>query len=97
VREENGDAMHKLKTVAAVAVMVGGIGLVGSGVASANGQSYNDPYPHDFAVNNLQVVDCDQDFDGGAGGIDIGLPVGSTGDQEANVGNFCTVIGSIED
>ncbi|WSQ15514.1 hypothetical protein OG604_16915 [Streptomyces sp. NBC_01231] len=81
--------MHKFKKAAAVAAMVGGLGLVGSGVASANGgHDYDDP----FDVNNLQVVDCQQDFDAGTAFI----PVGSAlGDTNQNIGNFCTVIGSI--
>jgi hypothetical protein len=84
--------MHKFKKAAAVAAMVGGLGLVGGGVASASGgHDYDDPF--DFAVNNLQVVECDQDFDGGT----LFAPVGSlAGDTEQNIGNFCTVIGSID-
>jgi hypothetical protein len=87
--------MQKLKKVAAVAVMVGGLGLVGGGVASAHGgHDYDDLFP--FAVNNLQVVDCDQDFDAGAAFTNLGVgPIG--GDNNQNIGNFCTVIGSIED
>ncbi|MDH6623511.1 hypothetical protein M2271_001298 [Streptomyces sp. LBL] len=78
--------MHKLKKAAAVAVMVGGIGLIGSGVASANG---------DPSIDNLQLVDCEQSFDGGLAFAPV---TGATGgDQETNIGNFCTVIGSIED
>jgi hypothetical protein len=80
--------MHKFKKAAAVAAMVGGLGLVGGGVASANGgHDYDDPFD---AVNNLQVVSCEQDFDGGA----AFAPIGSgTGDTDQNIGNFCTVIG----
>jgi hypothetical protein len=91
--------MHKLKKAAAVAVMVGGIGLIGGGVASAHGGGYDDP----FAIDNLQAVDCEQSFDAG-GTPPVGAIPGVPGisivggdDQEANVGNFCTVIGSIED
>jgi K+-transporting ATPase A subunit len=84
--------MHKFKKAAAVAAMVGGLGLVGGGVASANGgHDYDEPA--DFAVNNLQVVDCEQTFDGGL----AFAPIGSvTGDTDQNIGNFCTVIGSID-
>ncbi|MFI5687159.1 hypothetical protein [Streptomyces sp. NPDC051636] len=93
MREETGETMHKLKKAAAVAVMVGGLGLVGGGVASAHGDhDYDDQYP--FAVNNLQKVDCDQSFDGGAGGP---LIAGGLDTTTANIGNFCTVIGSIGD
>ncbi|WP_053750293.1 hypothetical protein [Streptomyces sp. MMG1533] len=89
--EEIGDVMHKFKKAAAVAAMVGGLGLVGGGVASANGgHDYDDPF--DAAVNNLQVVDCEQSFEAG----DAFAPVGSAlGDTDQNIGNFCTVIGSV--
>ncbi|WP_234443106.1 hypothetical protein [Streptomyces cellulosae] len=89
--EQIGDVMQKLKKVAAVAVMVGGLGLVGGGVASAHGGHDYDDFP--FAVNNLQVVDCDQDFDGGTAFAN--LPIAG-GDSNSNIGNFCTVIGSID-
>ncbi|MEU0075832.1 hypothetical protein ABZ027_40860 [Streptomyces sp. NPDC006332] len=85
--------MQKLKKVAAVAVMVGGLGLVGGGVASANGgHDYDEGIP--FAVNNLQVVDCEQDFHPGAF---TNTPLAVTGDSTQHIGNFCTVIGSIGD
>ncbi|CAM5428896.1 Secreted protein OS=Streptomyces aurantiogriseus OX=66870 GN=GCM10010251_70830 PE=4 SV=1 [Streptomyces aurantiogriseus] len=85
--------MNKLKKAAAVAVMVGGLGLVGSGVASATGgHDYDDPFP--FAIDNLQVVDCEQEF---AGGAAFAPGVGAVGgDSQSNIGNFCTVIGSVE-
>ncbi|WSQ09318.1 hypothetical protein OG604_16920 [Streptomyces sp. NBC_01231] len=84
--------MHKFKKAAAVAAMVGGLGLVGGGVASANaGHDYDDPFD---GVNNLQPVECTQDFDG-AGLAEVELPT-LTGDVNQNIGNFCTVIGSID-
>jgi hypothetical protein len=85
--------MHKLKKAAALALMVGGIGLVGSGVASAHGGDYDDPFPN-IAINNLQAVDCDQAFDGGLAFTNTGPAVGD-GDQ--HIGNFCEVSGGIED
>jgi hypothetical protein len=86
--------MQKLKKAAAVALMVGGLGLVGGGVASAQGgHDYDEQFP--AAVDNLQVVDCEQDFDAGAAFINA--PVVALGDNTQNIGNFCTVIGSIED
>ncbi|MET7688846.1 hypothetical protein ABZT06_12870 [Streptomyces sp. NPDC005483] len=86
--------MQKLKKVAAVAVMVGGLGLVGGGVASAQGgHGYDGDFPS--AVNNLQVVDCDQEFATGAAFAPVVGTVG--GDNSENIGNFCTVIGSVED
>ncbi|MET7688847.1 hypothetical protein ABZT06_12875 [Streptomyces sp. NPDC005483] len=83
--------MQKLKKVAAVAVMVGGLGLVGGGVASAHG--HDGDYPS--AVDNLQVVDCDQDFSPTAFTPTVTGAI--AGDSSQNFGNFCTVIGSVED
>lgn len=92
VREKNGDSMRKLKRAAAVVAMVGGIGLAGGGVASADG--YDGPYPYDVKIENLQVVDCDQSVDVG----DDVTPdvVTNSGDAVTNNGNICTVIGSVE-
>lgn len=87
VREEIGDTMHKFKKAAAVALMVGGIGLAGGGVASASGgHSAGDPFPG-VAVDNLQVLHCDQEFDAGAAFAPVTGAV--TGDNSQNVGNFC--------
>ncbi|MBC9725149.1 hypothetical protein [Streptomyces sp. TRM68367] len=80
--------MHKLKKAAAVAAVVGGMGLVGGGVAHADG--YGDPYPGDAFIDNVQVVDCEQSFESDA--ITL-TPGAGTGDLDANTGNFCTVIG----
>jgi hypothetical protein len=86
--------MQKLKKAAAVALMVGGLGLVGGGVASAQGgHDHDEQLP--AAVDNLQVVDCEQDFDGGLAFAQAELAVGT--DNNQNIGNFCRVIGSIED
>ncbi|MEV7974988.1 hypothetical protein [Streptomyces sp. NPDC086519] len=85
MREENGDIMQKLKKAAAVAVMVGGIGLAGGGVASAG--DFNDPYPVDVAANNVQLADCQQTFDSGAAFAPVNGAV--TGDLNQNIGNFC--------
>ena len=83
--------MHKFKKAAAVAAMVGGLGLVGGGVASANGgHDYDDTFGP--FINNLQVVDCAQEFDGGA----AFAPVTTGADVEQNIGNFCPVIGSVD-
>ncbi|MDL5201668.1 hypothetical protein [Streptomyces sp. ALI-76-A] len=86
--------MHKLKKAAAVVAMVGGMGLVGGGVAHAGGDhGYDDPFG--FQIDNLQVVECDQDFDAGAAFVNA--PITALGDNNQNIGNFCTVVGSIED
>ena len=87
--------MRKLKKAAAVAIMVGGIALAGGGVASASGgHGYDEPFPYDVAIENLQIVECDQDFDGGAAFTNTG-PLAGDGDQ--NIGNFCTVTGEVGD
>ncbi|MGW0844457.1 hypothetical protein ACWD26_30835 [Streptomyces sp. NPDC002787] len=92
MREEIGDLMNKLKKTAAVVAMVGGLGLAGGGVANANGgHDYDDPFP--FAINNLQVVECEQAFDGGAA---FTATPATTGDVEQNIGNFCAAV-NVED
>ncbi|MFF9772580.1 hypothetical protein ACF1HJ_02690 [Streptomyces sp. NPDC013978] len=80
MREEIGDVMNKLKKTAALAAMVSGLGLVGSGVASAD----DGPF-----VDNVQVVKCEQSFDAGLTFVpEVTGPIG--GDFEQNIGNFCT-------
>ncbi|WP_405644433.1 hypothetical protein [Streptomyces sp. NBC_00019] len=88
--------MHKLKKAAAVAVMVGGIGLVGGGVASANvGHGSDGPFPHGV-TDNLQVQDCEQSFDGGTAVTPSSILGPVTGDQEVEIGNSCQQA-SVED
>ncbi|MDX2935880.1 hypothetical protein [Streptomyces ipomoeae] len=85
--------MHKLKKAAAVAVMVGGIGLAGGGIASADG--YDDPYPHHVKIENLQLVECEQSVEVGD---DITPDVETnSGEAVTNDGNICTVIGRVKD
>ncbi|MEU2588543.1 hypothetical protein ABZ612_38080 [Streptomyces avermitilis] len=85
--------MSKLKKVAAVAVMVGGMAL-GGGVAHAcDGPLYDDP--SGVIIGNLQAVDCDQEFDGGAAFAPV--QGAATEGNHQNIGNFCTVIGPVED
>ncbi|MEV5318030.1 hypothetical protein AB0K92_10265 [Streptomyces sp. NPDC052687] len=82
--------MDKLKKTAAVAVMVGGMAL-GGGVAHADdGHDYKD-----IILGNVQIVQCDQDFNGGA--LFTPAQVTGTGDNTQVIGNFCTVIGPVED
>ncbi|MDQ0930679.1 hypothetical protein [Streptomyces turgidiscabies] len=93
MRGEIGDVMNKLKKAAAVAVMVGGLGLVGGGVASASGGDYDDPFGS--AVDNLQIVECEQSFDGGT--AFAAAPIGDVGGGvEQSIGNFCSA-SNIED
>jgi hypothetical protein len=90
VRGEIGDVMNKLKKTAAVAAMVGGLGLVGGGVASAHGGDYDGP----FAVDNLQVVKCEQSFDTTAfAPANVGA---LGGDVTQKFGNFCSA-SNVED
>ncbi|MFJ8508801.1 hypothetical protein [Streptomyces avermitilis] len=86
--------MSKLKKVAAVAVMVGGMAL-GGGVAHAgDGPLYDDP--SGVIIGNLQAVNCDQEFEGGAAFVPV-QGAAALGDNTQNFGNFCTVVGPVED
>ncbi|WP_369222828.1 hypothetical protein AB5J52_16780 [Streptomyces sp. R39] len=85
MREGIGDIMQKLKKAAAVAVMVGGIGLAGGGIANAAG--CDDPSP-EVAVNNLQVADCRQSFQGGLAFAPTNVAELGSGVNQ-NFGNFC--------
>ncbi|MET7609462.1 hypothetical protein [Streptomyces avermitilis] len=77
--------MNKVKKVAAVAVMVGGMAL-GGGVAHAGDD------PADVILPNL--VNCQQKFEGGAGFAPVqGAAEGNT----QNIGRFCTVIAPVHD
>lgn len=90
--------MQKLRKVAAVVVAVGGLGFVGSGIAGAAGShDYRDPPPNEAPIENLQAVECEQSFEGGSGIPTEPPPAPGVagGDSEANVGSFCTVIGSL--
>ncbi|UUU22208.1 hypothetical protein [Streptomyces sp. DSM 40750] len=80
MREEIGDVMNKLKKTAALVAVVGGLGLAGSGVASAN----DGPFP--VPVDNLQVVKCEQSF--ASESLFTSVPAAG-GDLEQNIGNFC--------
>ncbi|MEU9366789.1 hypothetical protein AB0D78_41225 [Streptomyces avermitilis] len=80
--------MNKVKKVAAVAVMVGGMAL-GGGVAHAS----DGP---DVFIPNLQLVDCQQEFEGGAAFIPV-QGAAAAGDNTQNIGNFCTVVGPVND
>ncbi|MFI9339931.1 hypothetical protein ACIG0D_01440 [Streptomyces sp. NPDC052773] len=85
--------MDKLKKAAAVAVMVGGMAL-GGGVAHADGgDDYKDAA--DIVLGNVQIVECDQDFNGGA--LFVPAQITGTGDNTQVIGNFCTVVGPVED
>lgn len=82
-----GDPMQKLKKIAAVAVMVGGVGIVGSGVATAN--------DNPFFIDNIQVASCEQSFDAGTAFAPVTVgPIG--GDNTQNIGNFCSQV-AVED
>ena len=84
--------MIKLKKVAAVVVMVGGMAL-GGGVAHAgNGHGYDDP--SNVIIPNLQTVKCKQDFHAGTEYSPV--QVGTSGDNNQAIGNFCTVVGPVD-
>ncbi|GAA5704539.1 hypothetical protein SM007_33410 [Streptomyces avermitilis] len=80
--------MNRVKKVAAVGVMVGGMAL-GGGVAHASDD------PADVILPNLQVVDCQQEFDGGAAFAPA--QGAATDGNTRHIGNFCTVIAPVHD
>ncbi|MFG2380396.1 hypothetical protein [Streptomyces avermitilis] len=85
--------MSTFKKVAAVAVMVGGMAL-GGGVAHAcDGPVYD--LPSGVSIDNLQTVKCTQEFEGGAAFAPV-QPASTEGNSQ-NIGNFCTVVGPVED
>jgi hypothetical protein len=85
--------MDKLKKATAVAIMVGGMAL-GGGVAHADdGKDHKDAA--DFVIGNVQIVECDQEFDGGLAFAPIQVTV--TGDNTQAIGNSCLVVGPDND
>ncbi|GAP46610.1 hypothetical protein [Streptomyces azureus] len=86
--------MNKFQKATAVAVMVGGMALSG-GVAHACDKDKSDDKPSGVAIDNLQVVECDQDFNGGLAFAPVQIAV--LGDNTQAIGNFCTVVGPVED
>ncbi|MER5918448.1 hypothetical protein ABT124_51665 [Streptomyces sp. NPDC001982] len=76
--------MNKIKNVAVVAAMVGGMGLLGGGLAHADGQG-------DFTLNNVQPQNCNYNAL-----IPVQIPVGlgvlGSGTATA-VGQSCTQSG----
>ncbi|MFF0001436.1 hypothetical protein, partial [Streptomyces avermitilis] len=71
------------------AVMVGGMALGGGAAAHAGDD------PSGVIIGNLQAVHCDQEFDGGAAFAPSQLA--ATEGSTQNIGNFCTVVGPVED
>ncbi|MEV5318031.1 hypothetical protein AB0K92_10270 [Streptomyces sp. NPDC052687] len=86
--------MKKFQKAAAVAAMVGGMALSG-GVAHACDKDAPEAKPSGLSLDNLQLVECDQEFNGGL----IFAPVQVTvlGDNTQAIGNFCTVAGPVGD
>ncbi|MEU9371601.1 hypothetical protein AB0D71_44695 [Streptomyces avermitilis] len=85
--------MSKFKKVAAVAVMVGGMALGGGAAYACDAPGYDDP--SGVIIGNLQAVNCDQEFEGGA--VFAPVQLASTDGNTQNIGNFCTVVGPVED
>ncbi|MFE1913658.1 hypothetical protein [Streptomyces anandii] len=78
--------MRMLARAAALTVVVGGMGLVGT-AAHAGDSGYDDP------AGNAQFVHCHQTFDAGtAFAPAVGVELGTAGNHE-NIGDFCTVVG----
>ncbi|MEV5433859.1 hypothetical protein [Streptomyces sp. NPDC052701] len=81
--------MNKFQKVAAVAVMVGGMALSG-GVAQACANGGSDDQPSGVTLDNLQDVECEQEFE--AGLIAVPIQITLTGDNTQAIGNSCAVL-----
>ncbi|MFI1533329.1 hypothetical protein [Streptomyces anandii] len=77
--------MNKLAKAAALTVLVGGMGLVGTAAHAGD-------FGNDDPGTNAQFVHCGQDFDAGLAFAPITGAV--TGNNNEHIGNFCTVIGT---
>ncbi|MFI1539721.1 hypothetical protein [Streptomyces anandii] len=71
---------------AAVMVMAGGVGLVGTAAHACD-------YGNDGASGNRQFVRCGQTLDGGLAFAPVTGAV--TGDSHENIGNSCAVVGTL--
>ncbi|MET8246312.1 hypothetical protein ABZV31_18945 [Streptomyces sp. NPDC005202] len=80
--------MRRFKKVMLVTTVLGGVGLTATGAAQA-ADCGGDP-PH-TAIDNAQLLDCEQQFQSGL--ITINAPVAVLGDSVTNIGNFCTMVG----
>ncbi len=79
--------MRRFKKVMLVTSVLSGVGLTAAGSAQA---ACDDEVPH-TAIDNAQLVHCDQEF---ASLVTVNAPITLLGDSNSNIGNFCTVIGS---
>ncbi|MCM2576125.1 hypothetical protein [Streptomyces meridianus] len=83
--------MRKLRKAAVVAVMVGGMGMLGAGVAAAGGHGGGGG--GDFTVENPQFLNCAYTNNTASGLTQV--PAAVTGDlvQTMNLGNVCPQVG----
>lgn len=79
--------MRRFKKVMLVTSVLSGLGLVAGGSAHA---CEGDPPPPRTAVDNAQLLDCEQEFE--ASLITVSAPVTVLGDSVTNIGNFCTQV-----
>jgi len=80
--------VRRFKRVMLMTSAIGSIGLAGAGIAHA---ADCDGEPPHAAIENAQLVNCDQEFKSSL--ITVNVPVTVLGESVTNIGNFCTVTG----
>ncbi|WP_158778678.1 hypothetical protein [Streptomyces cellulosae] len=79
--------VRRFKKVMLATSVLSGVGLATAGAAQA---ACDDEVPH-TAVDNAQYLHCEQEF---TSLVTINAPITVLGDNNQNIGNFCTVLGS---
>ncbi|WSQ09317.1 hypothetical protein OG604_16910 [Streptomyces sp. NBC_01231] len=79
--------MRRFKKVMLMTAAIGSIGLTGAGAAQAHDAGGESPDP---AVDNAQLLKCEQEFTNSV--ITVSIPVTVLGESVTNVGNFCTQV-----
>ena len=79
--------MRRFKKVMLATSVLSGFGLATAGAAQA---ACDDEVPH-TVVDNAQLLNCEQEF---TSLITVNVPITLLGDNNQNIGNFCTELGS---
>jgi hypothetical protein len=80
--------VRRFKKVMLATSVLSGVGLTVAGAAQA--VACDEDVPH-TALDNAQSVDCEQEF---SSLVTVNAPITLLGDNNQNIGNFCTVLDS---